>query len=287
LSRAANAARKLIDVNKVDATVTIWNTTGIVLANAANPKGIINFMCSWEEEGLRGPYSYNMIARHADMAKAMIQELKKNKSKSVMLISDNVGSTLSDVLAKNLESAGIKVLSHDTVIDGQREFINEVARSRRLNPDTHIIIGDPGIIYMFTRRLFEATGKKNVTTIDGFTDVSADIRPFFDDLWYIDGNNMGTKEWQAHMLATTGKQSQSCAGNSAANVQLIVHAFENALVETGAVKPTRNAVNEYIQNHMRRFETDAAGTVTLDENGIMVLPPLRLIIKEGNIERLK
>jgi len=286
-ARSASAAKKLIHADKVDATVTIWNTTGIVVANVANPEQILNFMCSWEEEGLRGPYSYNMIATHADLTAAMARELKDRNIKSVVLLSNDEGNTLTDILATRLKSSGIKVLAHEKTVYGQRDYLNEVMRFKPLAPDMYIVIGDPGLVYMFTRRLYEATGKKNVTTIDGFTDVEEDIRPMFNNLWYIDSNNMGTAEFKKELLAAKGVQSQSCAGNSAANLQIIINAFENAKVADGDIRPTREAVNEYIKNNDKNFETSAAGYVTLGEHGMLGTRPLVLIIKDGKIEILK
>ena len=280
-AKTAATVRKLISVDKVRATISTWNMFGIVVANAANPAHVLNMHCSWEDEGLRGPYTYNMISTHDRMSGLLADELKKRGVRKVAIVADNSSDTIIDIMIKHLHSAGIKIVLREKTIEGQRDYMTEVAKGVKANPDMYITMGTPPLAYIFTKRLYEATGKKNVTTIDGFMESPDDQRPMFEGLWYVDSNANGGARFEEDLLREKHTEVQSCAGNSAANLQILIRAFENAPVREGNATPTNEDVNEYIRNNTKDIETVAAGRATLIRDGVIEVPPFVKIIKNG------
>jgi len=280
-AKTATAVKKLIAIDKVRAIISNWNMYGAVVASAANPAHILNMSCSWEDESLRGPYTYNMVSTHEQMADLLIRELKKHGVRNVGIIADNTSDTVIKTVVKQLDSAGIKIVLREKVTEGQIDFMNEVAKGIKANPDMYITMGTTPLAYMFVKRLYEATGKKNVTTIDGFVESPDDQRPMFEGMWYIDSNVDGNEQFAADLLREKNTIVQSCAGNSAANLQILIRAFESAPLRDGNDTPTNEDVNEYIKNNTKDIETVAAGRATLIRDGIIEVQPFVKIIKNG------
>ena len=127
--------------------------------------------------------------------------------------------------------------------------------------------------YIFMKQLKEITGKNdNVTTIDMFFDMAVNQRDIIEGLWYVDSNLNGTPEFEERLLQEKGLVSQSCTGNTAANLEIIVAAYENAEVKEGEKIPSNDAVRTWIFDNVKDFNT-VSGKVTVVREGLFDKKP--------------
>lgn len=280
--KTATTAQKLISVNKAKAVFSLWNVMGSVVASIANPKEVINMTCSWEEPSLIGPYTFNAISTNEQIAAKLVDELQKEGIKSVAILVDNSGEMIIKQVEKKLKTAGIKIVFNEISNMGNNDYKMAVIKARQNNPDKYIIIGVPPMPYIFVKQLAEITGRKNVTGVDGFMEMTEDQRSIADGLWYIDSNVNGTKEFAKRLKEIKQVETQSCAGNLAANLQILINAFENVPLKDGQKVPDNQEVVEYIRKNVKDFPT-VSGAATLIRDNIVNIKPLKRMIKNGKV----
>lgn len=277
--KTASTTHKLVGIDKVDAVFSLWNYMGSVVASIANTQKVINMTCSWEDPSLVGPYTFNAISTNDQIASLLVDTLKEKGVKSVAMLVDNSGETIIKLVAQKLQEAQIEIVFNEISNMGNNNYKMEIIKASQKNPDMYVIIGAPPMPYLFVKQLSELTGKKNVTGVDGFMEMNDKQRHIANGLWYIDSNVNGTKEFAERMLKKTGIETQSCAGNLAANLQILVHAYENIEAEKGVV-PNSDDVVKYIQNNTKNFMT-VSGSADLIKDNIINIKPLVRAIKDG------
>ena len=278
--RAATSTNKLIYSDKVNALLSIWHPLSGIMAHIANNNKIVSMSCSWADEALIGDYSFNAISTHEDTVELLIQELKKRNIRKVATLMDPSGEPSLKVMKEKFPQAGIKLVYSEVVNYGQRDYKMEITKANARNPEMYIIGGFSPLHFIFTKQLGEITGKKNVTGIDAFSDMSEKERVLVEGLWYIDSNVNGNEQFAEDMLKEKGTPTESCAGNTAANLQILIKAFENAPLKAGETVPSSESVVEYIKNNIVNFDT-VSGRVTVSEDGLIDIKPHVRMVKDG------
>ena len=143
----------------------------------------------------------------------------------------------------------------------------------------YILLGFPPMAFVFTKQLNEITGKKNVTGIDIFADMDEAQRHIAEGLWYVDNNANGNEQFAKDLVALKGMNTQSCAGNAAAGLQVLINAFENAPLEKGELIPNSDSIAKYIRD-TREFDT-ASDRIKLQGDGNFNVEPKIMIVKSG------
>ena len=270
--KAANSTNKLIHVDKVDALLSIWHPVSGVMANIANKNKITSMSCSWADDTLIGDYSFNAIATHEDTVDLLIKELKKNNVRKVATLMDPAGEPSFRVMKEKFPQAGIELVYSEFVNYGQRDYKMEITKANDRKPDMYIIAGFPPLHVIFTKQLNEITGRNNVTGVDAFSDMSEEERRMVEGLWYIDSNVNGNEQFAKDILKEKGVHTESCAGNTATNLQILINAFENAPLQGDEIIPASESVVKYIKSNIVNFDT-VSDKVTVSEDGLIDIKP--------------
>ena len=282
----ATTTRKLIDVDDVNAVFSIWTFMGNVVESIANPKKVVNMTCSWETDKPFGKYTFSLIPTNDEMAVFTAEQLKDRGINSVALFIDDQGEFIIKDVRKRIKEAGIDIVFDERTPMESRDFKMEISKANAKNPDMYVLIGTPPMPFIFIKQLHEMTGKKNVTCFDCFTEMTAEQRVIAEGLWQIDDNITGNVQFEKDMIENTGIETNSCAGNSAANLQILVNAYENAKLEDGEVVPNSDNIVEYIKNNTKDFDT-VAGPATIINNNVINVSPLVKIVKDGKMVNLE
>lgn len=285
--KVATTINKLINVDKAKAILTFWNLMGNTASALAAQNGIFSLTCSIGEDSTKGKYNFNNYASNYEQAKAMVETLKKHNVKTVALFTDNSGmrqqyEEVKDYMAKNSD---IQIVFEEFFNPGEKDYKAAIIKASAKNPDMYLYSGYNPSTYIFMKQLKEITGKNdNVTTIDMFFDMAVKDRDIIEGLWYVDSNLNGTKEFQDKLMKEKGLVSQSCTGNTAANLQIIVAAYENAPVEEGQILPSNDAVRAWIFDNVKDFDT-YGGRVTVVRDGLFdKAPSIKRMINREPVE---
>ena len=280
--KTVTISNKFINYDKVKAIFSMWNPTTGEVASVSNPKKVINMACSWEDTSVRGPYTFNAISTQEQVANLLIQQLQKNNIKSVAILIDNSAEPLFKVITEKLANTDIKIVFSDIALLGNNEFRTAIFKASQNNPDLYITAGLPPMPFILTKQLGEITGKRNITGIDSFMEMSDDQRSIANGLWYIDSNVNGNKEFIQNLQDRKNIKSQSCSGNLSANLQILINAFENAPLKDDETIPDNDTVVSYIKNNTNDVNTVSGKANFINENIINILPLIRKV-KDGKI----
>ena len=285
--KVATTINKLINVDKVKAILTFWNLMGNTASALADQNGVFSLTCSIGEDSTRGKYNFNNYASNYEQSKIMVETLKKHGIKTVALFTDNSGMRQQYEEVKNYmkNNSDIKIVFEEFFNPGEKDYKAAIIKASAKKPDMYLYSGYNPSTYIFMKQLGEITGKNdNVTTIDMFFDMAPKHRDIIEGLWYVDSNLNGTKEFQDKLLKEKGLVSQSCTGNTVANLQIIVAAYENAPLQEGETIPSNEAVRNWIFENVKNFET-YGGEVTVVREGLFdKQPSVKMMLNREPVE---
>ena len=272
-AKTASTTNKLVSVDKVNAVMSIWSPMSGVAAAVTAPKKILSMVCSWEDEALLNPYTFNVMATNEQMVGLLIKTLKDKGVQKIAILTDNSGEFFREKLEEKLKDADIKIVFNEKTNMGHNDFRIAIVKAEQDKPDMYVVIGFPPVPFIFTKQLLEITGKAQVTGLDIFEDMAPDQRYIAEGLWNVDSNTHGNDKFIKDLLAK-GYESQSCVGNLSAGLQILVNAFENA------PDSDSDSVAKYIKDNVKKFDTVVGEVNISEDNNINVLPKIK-IIKDG------
>ena len=259
----------------VKAILSFWNLMGNVSSALADQNKIFSLTCSIGDDSTRGQYNFNNYASNPWQAEVLVEKLKKDGVKTVALFTDNSGMRQQYEVVKEYmkNNSDIEIVFEEFFNPGERDYKASIIKASAQNPDMYLYSGYNPSTYIFMKQLKEITGKNdNVTTIDMFFDMAVNHRDIIEGLWYVDSNLNGTPEFEERLLQEKGLVSQSCTGNTAANLEIIVAAYENAEVKEGEKIPSNDAVRTWIFDNVKDFNT-VSGKVTVVREGLFDKKP--------------
>lgn len=266
--QAALIASKLINVDKVNAILSMWGIVAPVIADVAQKNKIINITCAGLSDISKPYYIFNNYTQDAEIIKTLAKKLQKENIKTIVFVTQNnfVGKARAAIIPQELKKAGIDVLATELYNPDEKDFRMSIAKLEKLNPDYYVMfIAMPGT-KIFTEQLFQITGKKNLTAIDVFHEMPADLYPIVNGLWYVKSTN-GTPEFAQKLKEKTNDTIQSCAGNSYENLNLLIWAYENTPLRNNEVVPNNEDVAKTLYGVKNR--QGAIGEYSIDDNGII------------------
>ena len=280
--RTVTISNKFINYDKVQAIFSMWTPTTGEVASVSNPKKIINMACSWEDDSISGAYTFNTISTQEQIADLLITELKKNNIKTVAILIDNSAEPLFKVIKRKLSDTDIKIVFDEVSMIGNNDFKTSIIKANQFSPDLYITAGLPPMPFILTKQLGEITGKRNITGIDSFMEMSEEQRPIANGLWYIDSNVNGNKKFVEELQNKKNIEAKSCSGNLSASLQILVDAFENTHLNEGETIPNNENVVSYIKSNTKNFPT-VSGKASFMNDNIINIPPLVRKVEAGKI----
>ena len=219
-------------------------------------------------------YNFNNYASNYQQSEVLVENLKKHNVKTVALFTDNSGMRQQFEVVKDYmkNHSDIKIVFEEFFNPGEKDYKASIIKAADKNPDMYLYSGYNPSTYIFIKQLKEITGNSNVTTIDMFFDMAPKDRDIIEGLWYVDSNLNGTEEFQSKLLTKREIISQSCTGNTAANLEIIVTAYENAFVKEGESVPSNDAVRDWIFANIKDFDT-VGGVVSVVRDGLFDKKP--------------
>jgi branched-chain amino acid transport system substrate-binding protein len=275
--KAAATAAKLLNVDKVDALMSVSSGTGGVISPIAENAKVIHFGLASAQNVADGDYNFIHWTPPAAEAHAMVNELQKRNVKTVAFLGLNQQGFMAirDEFLKNIEGTSIKIVSDQILNPGEKDFRTAIAKAKAHTPDIYVIIFLSPELEIIIKQMREAGIEKNITSIEAFG-LSAEPQ-LFEGLWYIDAAT-AKGDFNDKFQERFSKAPGFAAANSYDVFNLIVAGYENAEVSAGE-KPSRENVLKEL--HKIKDFNGVLGKLSVDDKGVVLSPADVNIIKDG------
>lgn len=276
--KGASSANKLINVDKVQALISIGSTVGNVFATIAETNKIPHIGMASDANVAKGEYNFINWTRPQEEATAMVAEMKKRSLTKVAIIGVNQQGfqAINADFKEKAKAAGLTIVGDETFNPGQTDFRTLISKIQKTNPEIYLLGAFDPEIGIIVKQMKDLKIKTPITSIESFG-LSADQKPF-EGNWYIDATEP-TGAFNSRYEEKYGKAPGPAAANTYDAIHLLVRAFESASSTNGVDVAT--ALNS-IQNY-----SGALGTLTPGPDGAFISQASVKIIKDGKAEVVK
>ena len=143
--QAAASAHKLIDINKVDALISMWDMSDVIAPLTERAK-IPHLAIRWNPQ-IAEDYAYTFTAEstYQSYIKSLLELLNSMQIKSIgLLVEEGQGWVLAgDYLQKSAPSYGIEVFRAEQFNPGEIDFRSVVLRSLQRKPEMLVLLSNP------------------------------------------------------------------------------------------------------------------------------------------------
>ncbi len=168
--QAASAAQKLINVDHVDALITVTTGTG----NAAKPLVIAakipNICIACTDPNIAdGKYSFNYSMAPDTEAKGWLKAAQGKEIKTVAMFTQiHPGiNVLADAVEKNAPEYGIRIVYKQRYEANMRDFRTQIVEAKQKTPDMFFMINFPPSVDILGQQLKDL-GVKNISSESAF-----------------------------------------------------------------------------------------------------------------------
>ena len=271
--KAASAANKLINVDKVNALVSVGSTAGNSISPIAEAAKIPHFGTASDANVAKGEYNLTDWTQPKEEVTKLIQELTRRKITKVAMIEQNQqGVAAIDNDFKNrAPAAGIQVVGAEQFNQGTKDFRTSISKLQKLNPDIYFIGAFDPEIGLIAKQIHDLGIKTPLVSVESFG-LSSDAKPF-EGQWYVDAAS-ATSAFSDLYQKTYGKPAGPAAANVYDELHLLVNGFESAQGEV-----TSDKVVTYL-NKASGY-SGAMGLLTPSDDGIFRSEASVKMIRDG------
>jgi ABC-type branched-subunit amino acid transport system substrate-binding protein len=186
-AQAASAAQKLVNVEKVQAILTVTSGTGnAVKPIAANAKIPQICLCS-DTRVADGAYNFTNILMADDETGTWLKEAKARGVKTIAVLGQNQPgfNLLLQALRDQATSSGITIVYDERIEPSIKDFKTSIAKARAAKPDLFLIGFFPPQLDIIGQEL-RALGVTNIAGVATFS-IGADPS-LFNGRWYSDAS---------------------------------------------------------------------------------------------------
>ena len=249
--QAIVSAKKLLDVDRVDALVSLWNIADVV-APLAEQKKIPHFAIRWDPNiSKKFKYTFTVESTYQSYDESLLALLKDQGVRTVSLVTEEGQGWIlaGDYLKERAKNFGITVLGDEHYIpDGLPEYKALLLRVLQKKPDVVVMLTNPPHTESLIKQMRETSPKQKFT---GYFEIVSDPSlvegiPFTAQFnvadWFVDkfrkrfGAAPRSRAAQAydivHLIALSAAQS-----HAKPTMESLAVAVKSPEFKTGAVGP--------------------------------------------------
>lgn len=261
-AKAAIAAKKLVEVDKVDALLTGTSQTASVVADTAANAKVIHLGISSDNRFTKKDYNYTMAPNALDEATVLLKHIKEQGYSRVAMITAN--EVFADMVEKNVtklaEEYGIEIVFNAKITPGAtKDYRILLRQAAETNPDIYVLQAWPPEIDILSKQLFEAVSDAKITSLYSFF-ISSNIGLYKGQFCL----NIGTDDtkFKQAFYEKYGKGIEQMSATAFAQLSLILDMLQHKT----------ESLNEVIAKHNGIF-----GKLSVDEKSIRYQPIVETI----------
>lgn len=271
-ARSAIAAKKLIDVDKVNVVVTLSSDIGSVISPIAQENQVIHLSMATEPNVAKGEYNFTVSTPPNKNTGKMIEELERLNLKRVAFVVQNTAMMQS--VAEYIRAAGkngnIDIISDNAINSGERDFRILIHKLLENKPDAMIVQLQPPELQIFVKQLREIDKDITITSVESFG--YPEDKSLFEGTWF-SGAVVPTKAYL--------KRSKEIDGSDVTNYSELFYAAFEVVREAYTSQDKLKVIDNITNLKMNSF---SIGNISFDLNGMMQTDAYLYTIKNGQIE---
>ena len=271
-------AKKLIEIDKVDALISTWSYGGTVAAPIAEKARVPHFGVAWDPKVAAGSYNFIHLTPPSVFLRHFLEEFDKRGLKTVSLVGLNESGSIFafDEFERLIQGKGIKLLSKDSVNFGDQDFRSIILRLKTKRPEVLLLNLSTPEIDIFMKQLAEAHYAGEVTAITGF-DIAENLSQL-EGRWYVSDSIVGDS-FAARFNQKYGHTRLYGVGNYYDIVSLLINRYERLGKAEPGKKPTSTEIIRSLSS-LNGFSS-IFGSAEIDDAGIISYPAKLRKIKNG------
>ena len=275
-AKTATAANKLINIDKVDAIVTIASAAGGVANPIAEKASVIHFGIASDPAIAKGNYNFIDWTPPAEEVKTFISEAQKKGIKKISVFGQQISgiTAVIDELKRQISGTGIEIVSEDISNFGDKDFRTQIQKAKATNPDYILLVMFSPELEIITKQIREAGIQTPLTAIESFE--LSDNPSLFEGLWYVNSSDP-TASFSSDYQTAYGKNPSIATPNAYDIVGLIAKAAETF---NGKTKPsTSDIVSELLK--IKGYDGAMGSNINIGQDHIVVSKAVVRMIKDG------
>ena len=244
MAASVTSGKKLVEIQKVDALISIISGVGKLLKPLASQGNIINIGICSDTEVADGRNSFiNYLTAEQGVSK-FIQYFGHGKSLGIFALNESGFQRIVSVLRQQ-RATNLEILFEDSFDKGISDFRPLLIKRAKLRPDALLVLGLSPEIETLVKQARTLGISTPVTSIEGFG-LASDKSPF-EGAWFID-SAVPHSEFQARFAKIFGREVTPGVGHSYDSVMMLASVFKTAVTSGGGVDHTK-AVSAFRQIH--------------------------------------
>ncbi|MEW6602235.1 MAG: ABC transporter substrate-binding protein, partial [Nitrospirota bacterium] len=277
----ASAAHKLIDVDKVDAILTLGATAGPIITPLATKAKVLHYSVSVQPYIAEGLTNFIHWAPSKALNDLLAEEMKRRGIKKYGVFRETTYEGFKfylDDLTKAANKLGLKMVTDQTFLDTTKDFRTQIANAKGSGAEIYVLFMGSPAIEILTKQLREAGDKTPLTSVESFELTTQ--KDLFEGLWYVSSGHP-TREY-AEAYKKRFNMEPAVGGPNAYDMFLLI---DHAIKNTGSEKkPTSEQVAKELLK-IKNFP-GSLGSLTIIEPGITMSDVDLKIIKNGEPVKL-
>lgn len=276
---ASTTANKLINIDKVDAVISVDAACGNIINHVATKNNVLHFGVAVSPKVAKGDTNFDHWTSPAEHSRVMIEEFQKRGIKKVGVLRskyEDCDVHIAD-LRERLKGTDIEIVTDESFLIGETDFrsiITKVKEETRTNPpDIFIMLAMSPELEIVTKQLREAGIQTPLTTFGSFE--ATNEAYLFEGYWYVSAAEP-TSGFAAAYKQKYDTNPPVCSGNAYDIVKLIFGALDDI---DSAEKPSTQEIAEALMK-IKDFK-GAMGDLSIDDGGRVQSKAQVKVIKDG------
>lgn len=184
-AKSTSAAQKLINIDKVNAIITVTSGSGNAVKPLAAKAGIVHICDCTDVSIANAPYNFTNLVLPKEETKAWLDEAEKKGVKNIAIFSliHPGAQAIVDSMIPQIEPRGMKVVFNETFPADTRDFKTMIAKAKKTNPDIYYVMSFAPTLDILSKELLEG-GVKNFA---GSGTITTSPNPsIYNGIWFTD-----------------------------------------------------------------------------------------------------
>ncbi len=278
----ASAAHKLLDVDKVDAILTLGSTAGPIITPLATKAKVLHYSVSVQPYIAEGLTNFIHWAPSKALNDLLAEEMNRRGVKKYGVFRETSYEGFKfylDDLTKASKKLGMKMVTDQTFLADAKDFRSLIAKARETKPDIYVLFMGSPAIEILTKQLREAGDKTPLTSVESFELTTQ--KDLFEGNWYVSSAHPTNEFIEAYKKRFNIEPA--VGGPNAYDMFLLIN---HAIINTGSAKKPSS---EQIAKELMKIKNfpGSLGNLTIVDDGITMSDVDLKMIKNGEPVKLE
>lgn len=223
--KSASAAQKLISSDRVDAIITLWPPTALVVAPLTERSGTLHYTIAWDPSLAQ---KHKLLLSHQvmvdEIARRTLRLMYENGTPKIAFL--HMQETGFDLGAEKVRSLAnsecVELVADESFAPSESDFRSLVARILRKRPDAIVIWAVMPSIDLLIRQL---RAQHPTIPISGYLDYAEDLRPLQGSRYI--SEMYASTDFEERYLKHFGSAPRSKGPNAFDIMNLLIDAYES------------------------------------------------------------